>query len=316
MTVYRQHRHTRYTVVPNDALERADLSWKAKGLLAYLLSRPDNWEARADQLATVSTDGRRAVLAARKELVDAGYLVEQRCRNAAGHLHTVTHVFDTPGHTASELPCRDATDSDDTGVPKPHPGPSGTGVRFTGVAKPHPITTTEQATTEKDLKESGEVRPSGRTPKEPAGRKERRRSSSPRAPHSLRSKPPPPKDHSAEAWQLARDLFAALSERDLVRINALPDVEHEWVVRDVLDAWEGELSCHSYDDLDAVWFAHDPVDGAVEFDVYRWAGIGKADNIGAVLAWRIRNPDDAQWDGRGESCYLEPYDDKRKAPPT
>lgn len=50
------------------------LSWKARGLLAYLLSKPDKWEVNISDLVNRSQkDGRESVQAGLKELRELGY---------------------------------------------------------------------------------------------------------------------------------------------------------------------------------------------------------------------------------------------------
>ncbi len=74
-------KHRRYTVIENEALENPNLSFKAKGLLAYCMSRPDDWEFRANHLSTVSTEAREATLSALKELENEGYLTRVQKRD-------------------------------------------------------------------------------------------------------------------------------------------------------------------------------------------------------------------------------------------
>ena len=50
------------------------LSWKAKGILTYLLSKPDNWQVRVTDLANQSLDGESAIYSGLKELKEFGYL--------------------------------------------------------------------------------------------------------------------------------------------------------------------------------------------------------------------------------------------------
>lgn len=63
-----------YVMMDKRPLENPSLSWKAKGLLAYLLSRPDDWEIWIEDLIRRSTDGDSSVRAALKELVLARHL--------------------------------------------------------------------------------------------------------------------------------------------------------------------------------------------------------------------------------------------------
>jgi DnaD/phage-associated family protein len=62
-----------FVMIDKACLEDPRLSWKAKGLLAYLLSRPDDWNVQVNHLIRQSTDGRDAVYAAIKELREYGY---------------------------------------------------------------------------------------------------------------------------------------------------------------------------------------------------------------------------------------------------
>lgn len=75
-----------YARIDNRALRDKALSWKARGLLAYLLSMPDNWETNIEHLAKQGPDGRAAVSAGLKELQKAGYLHRQRVRGESGRM--------------------------------------------------------------------------------------------------------------------------------------------------------------------------------------------------------------------------------------
>jgi hypothetical protein len=50
------------------------ISWKAKGLMGYLLTRPDNWKINFKDLVKRAKDGREAVTSGLKELQNAGYI--------------------------------------------------------------------------------------------------------------------------------------------------------------------------------------------------------------------------------------------------
>ena len=77
-TMIVRHPHeTSYTVVHNQTLTDTRLSWKARGLLAYLLSKPDNWTVIVASLVKEAPDGRAAVLTALGELEANGYLIRR-----------------------------------------------------------------------------------------------------------------------------------------------------------------------------------------------------------------------------------------------
>jgi len=86
-----------YTVVSNEILNDERLSFKAKGLLVFLLSKPDHWRPRAGHLAAVGPDGRHAIRSATKELEAAGYMHLSRIRASDGQLEgTQWEVYDRP----------------------------------------------------------------------------------------------------------------------------------------------------------------------------------------------------------------------------
>jgi len=57
-----------------DYLENESLSFKAKGILTYLLSKEDGWEFSLEKLRNVSFEGETAVRSGLKELEEAGYI--------------------------------------------------------------------------------------------------------------------------------------------------------------------------------------------------------------------------------------------------
>ena len=67
-----------FVMIDRRSIENPKLSWKAKGLLAYLLSRPDDWVVRFRDLAKRAPDGAHTIRVAMKEL------------RAAGHVEVVT----------------------------------------------------------------------------------------------------------------------------------------------------------------------------------------------------------------------------------
>ncbi len=64
-----------FVMMDRRVLENPALSWKAKGLLAYLLSRPDNWKIIMGDLVKRSTDGEHSTRGALKELIEAKHVV-------------------------------------------------------------------------------------------------------------------------------------------------------------------------------------------------------------------------------------------------
>src|SRR3990172_3952024 len=75
-TVFRveKNKDNPFVMIDRRTIENPKLSWKAKGVLAYLLSRPDDWVIRFKDLAKRAPDGGHIVRAAMKELRDAGHI--------------------------------------------------------------------------------------------------------------------------------------------------------------------------------------------------------------------------------------------------
>jgi DnaD/phage-associated family protein len=70
-----------YVILDKTGLQDKKLSWKAKGLLAYLISLPDDWVIHERELATHARDGRDSTRAALKELMDNCYVIRRQLRN-------------------------------------------------------------------------------------------------------------------------------------------------------------------------------------------------------------------------------------------
>lgn len=73
-----------YTVMNNTFLRDDKLSWKAKGLFAYILSLPEDWKIYLNELQTHATDGETSLRSAIKELTDNGYIVQKRLKDDKG----------------------------------------------------------------------------------------------------------------------------------------------------------------------------------------------------------------------------------------
>lgn len=87
ITIHRAARRTKYTIIDNRILNDPSLSLEAKGLLAHLLSRPDDWNISLDQLSNQHHVGRDKIQRIMRELREAGYarLDSKRDPNT-GHL--------------------------------------------------------------------------------------------------------------------------------------------------------------------------------------------------------------------------------------
>lgn len=88
------------------------LSWKAKGIAAYLLAHSNGWEVKIADLIGRSTDGGHAVRSGMKELIDAGYVDRQCKRDEHG-------VIKEWIYTLHEIPPGITPDSENQEVDEP-----------------------------------------------------------------------------------------------------------------------------------------------------------------------------------------------------
>ncbi len=86
-----------FTTLPNDVIRDSRLSWKALGLLTYVLSLPDDFRLRLKHLSKQKKDGRHSTRAGLRELELAGYLTIRRVRCELGkYRRVIWEVTDTP----------------------------------------------------------------------------------------------------------------------------------------------------------------------------------------------------------------------------
>lgn len=86
-----------FTIVRNAALESRDLSLKAKGLWAFLMTKPDGWNVTIHGLAAQLCDGERAIRSALKELEAAGLYKKVRTITAGTQgVQWQDYIYDQP----------------------------------------------------------------------------------------------------------------------------------------------------------------------------------------------------------------------------
>jgi hypothetical protein len=103
-----------FTVLDNPTIEDDRLSFRALGILTYLLSKPEGWRVNASMLSmNENREGRQAVSSALRQLEAAGYIERRRYQNERGHWITESTVYDTPVHHHSPAP-GDTSDTPDT----------------------------------------------------------------------------------------------------------------------------------------------------------------------------------------------------------
>jgi hypothetical protein len=91
-------------MVRNDVAQDDRLSYRARGVLVAILSRPDNYETNAVNLAAEGKEGRDAIVTALDELEEFGFLDRVRRQREGGTWTTALVVYDVPDSWKSDAP--------------------------------------------------------------------------------------------------------------------------------------------------------------------------------------------------------------------
>jgi hypothetical protein len=86
MTTFRivKDKNNPFVMVNKNLIHDSALSYKAKGILIYLLSKPNDWHVYETEITKHSRDGLKAVRSGIKELIKQGYIHRIRTRSKHG----------------------------------------------------------------------------------------------------------------------------------------------------------------------------------------------------------------------------------------
>ena len=82
--------------VTKSMLADSKISWRAKGILSYLLGKPSGWKLKISDVRKHGTEGERAVRSALKELRGHGYAELSAVRDGCRIVEWVWKVSDSP----------------------------------------------------------------------------------------------------------------------------------------------------------------------------------------------------------------------------
>jgi hypothetical protein len=85
-----------FTIISNQVIRDHRLTWKARGLLIYVLSQPDHWRTSSSHLASISPDGVYAIRTGLDELEQLGYLERRRYQTPNGQWRHDIIIHDQP----------------------------------------------------------------------------------------------------------------------------------------------------------------------------------------------------------------------------
>ncbi|MGA5661693.1 DnaD domain protein [Bacillus bombysepticus] len=97
MATFRVNKSKNYTTINNTGLRDERLSWKAKGILAYILSLPDDWVFYMEEISTHAKDGIDSLRVGMKELKKFGYVRRFPVKNEKGKItNWETIIYEVP----------------------------------------------------------------------------------------------------------------------------------------------------------------------------------------------------------------------------
>lgn len=121
-TITRRKYDRDFTVVSNEFLKDTRLSWKAKGIIAYVAMLPDDWVLNMRDLTNRATDGRDSLYSGIKELETCGYCAKTMQRNPDGTIAGYAYeICDKPVFVQpfTENPVTDAPQPENPDTVKP-----------------------------------------------------------------------------------------------------------------------------------------------------------------------------------------------------
>ncbi|MBP3445548.1 MAG: helix-turn-helix domain-containing protein [Bacilli bacterium] len=86
-----------YSVISNYHLKDKNLSFKAKGLLSFMLSLPDDWNYSIKGISSLSKESEKTVRTILKELESKKYLIIEKKQNTKGHFIYEYFIYEKPG---------------------------------------------------------------------------------------------------------------------------------------------------------------------------------------------------------------------------
>lgn len=95
MSIIRTNKTEKYFVASNELFNDKLLSWDARGLMAYLLSKPNHWQVRISDLVAQSPAGITKLRSVLAELHANGYIRRTRIKNEDGTFDWVTDIYES-----------------------------------------------------------------------------------------------------------------------------------------------------------------------------------------------------------------------------
>lgn len=101
MTTIRVKKDARYFSASNEPFVDTRLSWESRGLMGYLLSKPNDWQVRMNDLEKQGPAGSRKIKRMLAELRACGYMNRIRIKKENGSFDWITEVYESPSQNPS-----------------------------------------------------------------------------------------------------------------------------------------------------------------------------------------------------------------------
>lgn len=113
ISVFKIEKTKGYTIMSNYHLQDRNLTYKAKGLLSFMLSLPDDWDYSLKGLCAISKESREGIRSILKELQEHHYLEIEKTRGDKGYFEYNYLIYEIPHYINKEM----IKNTPDTGNP-------------------------------------------------------------------------------------------------------------------------------------------------------------------------------------------------------
>jgi len=103
MAKFTIEKNKNYTIMSNYHLQDRNLSYKAKGLLSFMLSLPEDWDYSINGLVAISKEGVKAIKNILQELQHCGYLVIEKKQNEIGQFEYEYLIYEYPEYQKGDV---------------------------------------------------------------------------------------------------------------------------------------------------------------------------------------------------------------------
>ena len=96
MPILRKNKISQYTIIDNKIINDPNLPTRAKGMLLYMMSKPDDWKFNYKSFTHDLHEGEDYIRAMIKELKEAGYLSLERSYDSNGRYEWIYTINEEP----------------------------------------------------------------------------------------------------------------------------------------------------------------------------------------------------------------------------